>query len=107
VQRVRLCRLDTLCRGKTSVVVFARRGAAGSTPGLVKDWCAEIMSKVDAPMAKVNAKMRQCGVCAHWMREGYDLPSAKRNSSTGETPCDNFVCHQCYVEAGRNWYVTR
>jgi hypothetical protein len=59
------------------------------------------------PVQKMNSKMRQCGVCARWTKEGYHLPSGNRKPRTGETPCDNFVCHHCYVEGGGNWYVRR
>jgi hypothetical protein len=61
----------------------------------------------EEPVEKMKSEMRQCGVCACWMKKGYELPSGNRNPRTGETPWDNFVCHRCYVEAGRNWYVTR
>lgn len=51
----------------------------------------------------------QCGVCGVWVgaEDGMLLPSGNRNARTGETPCDNFVCHSCVTEAGRNWWVTK
>jgi hypothetical protein len=47
----------------------------------------------------VEKEIKQCGLCAHWTRDGDDFPSGERNPQTGRTPFDNFVCRRCQREA--------
>jgi len=44
-------------------------------------------------------EIKQCGLCARWTDQGDEMPSGNRDSRTGETPYDNFVCRRCQREA--------
>ena len=55
----------------------------------------------------IERRIKQCGICADWTRDGEDLPSGNRDPKTGTIPMDNFVCNRCKREAEANWFVRR
>ena len=57
------------------------------------------------PMPQRN-EVKQCTVCDRWTSDGEGFTSGVRNPRTGETPCDNWICRRCQVEA-RNARLVR